>query len=163
MGEIPETLCFSFRGCPFLLNICQMWWVAGLPEGLANSFLKLCFSLFLKSVREWTTSPGCHVSQLVCAKHTPCLYSGLWSPVPRVSAFLSAAGLPLLSLLPLACQWDSARFPGSSTMTASDCIHISPPAQGGGNSSSKQKTWKCNFEINTCLFWDFSLVLENSI
>lgn len=138
-------------------------------RGPCQQFSQACFSPFLKSVREWTTSPGCQVSQLVCAKHMLCLYSGLWPPVPWVSAFLSAAGLPLLSLLPLAYQWDSAPFLGSSTMTASGCIcltlwiHISSPAQGGGNSSSKQKTWKCNFEINTTPFWGFSLVLENSI
>lgn len=98
-----NSVCFSLRRCLFLLNICQMWWVTGLPksEGLADSFLKLCFSLFLESVREWTTSAGCHASWLVCAKLRPCLYSGLCPPLPRVSAFLSAAGLPLLSLLPL--------------------------------------------------------------
>lgn len=128
-----------------------MWWVAGLlkSEGLANSFLKLCFCFLLKSVREWTTSPGCHVSQLVCAKHTLCLYSGLWPPVLWVSAFLSAAGLaPLFSpSFPLPAGGTLLLFQpaGSSTRTAPNCIHltlwihISPPAQGAQNSSSKQE------------------------
>lgn len=82
-----------------------MWWVAGQPksECLANSFLKLCFCL-LKSVGEWTTSPGCHVSQLVCAKHTLCLYSELWPPVPLVSALFWVLQDSLPSpLLPSPC------------------------------------------------------------
>lgn len=108
-------VCLSLGGGgPFLLNICQMW-VAGLPksEGLASSFLKLFLCLLLKSVREWTTSPGCHVRQLVCAKHTLCLCSGLWPACPSGVCLpeCSRTCSPLLFLLPLAYQWDIAPFP----------------------------------------------------
>lgn len=73
--------------------------------------------------------------------NTLCLYSGLWPPVPLVSAFLSAAGLAPLSspsfLLPAGGTLLLFQPAGSSTRTAPNYIHltfwihISPPAQGG--------------------------------
>lgn len=97
VGEKPETVCvFTLEGVRFYKGYATR---GGWPksEGLANSFLMLCFCLLLKSVREQTTSPGCPISQLVCAKHTLCLCRGSGLPVPPVSAFLSAAVLAPLS------------------------------------------------------------------
>lgn len=135
-----------------------MWGVAGLSVGLANSFLELCF--LLKSMRERTTPPGCHISRVACAKH----------PVPSQWAL---ARLPSVSLwwLPLGlqqCLLPSPSFPlhvpvghcsGSSlqaappgqslTASISLCRSTSALLHRKGKSSSKQRTQKCNFEINT--------------
>lgn len=101
VGEIPETLyvCFSLRWCPFLLNICQMWWVAGLPksEGLANSFLKL---VSLLSLSQWENGPP----------HLAAKSASLFVP-NTCCAFTVGSGLLSLGCLLFWVQQDSLSSP----------------------------------------------------
>ena len=145
----------------------------GLAHGLFWFFPNLCFLLPLTSMREWTTSPGCHISRFLCAKHALCLHSGLWPacPLGPCSVCLSEHSSTCSPLPPCPCLpvghgcFQSA---GSSTGTVSNrihltvWIHISIPAQGGETCSSKQKTWKYNFEIKTFFFLGFLLLLKTA-
>lgn len=149
-----------------------MWWVAGPPksEGLANSFLRLCFCLLLKSVREWTTSPGCHISQFVCAKHAVPLQWALAS-CPSGVCLLSAAGLAPLSSpsfpLPAGghCSFSNLQAaPLGQPPTASTSLFGSTSAllHREHKTPVPNRGLKNVTEINTSHFWGFLLFLKTA-
>lgn len=143
----------------------------------SQSALPTVFSSFVSVfLNQWENGPP-HLAAMSASLFVPnirCAFTvSSWPPVPLVSALfwvlqdsLPSPLLPSPCLLVGHCSFSNLQAaPLRQPLTAPISLCGSRPAllhKRGWNSSSKQKTWKCNFATNTSHFWGFLLFLKTA-